>query len=311
MTSLILGLFFQFLSSADAAQNAPVLCADPSVFHSSILLSICHENASPELTYGVCWSENPEPTIFDAFFLFKSNESSFEFRIMNLKPQTNYQLRFFSLEQNGIATYYAPLQIETIRKLEIGDYYQGGVICYLFKPEDSLYVDWEQHGLIISKEDLGHAAWGMHGQPIADSTSVALGQGSVNTAKIVRQLGTGSASFYAPITSGLRIVHPSAALLCRQYISDGYDDWFLPSKNEWYTVFLKYDSLLVLGLSTSEDYWSSSEVYLTWRFKKDKPRHTKYHHKRAWQTRIRSQSLILYTMSPKKTAILVRAMRYF
>jgi hypothetical protein len=311
MTKMLLALLLSIQNITYAAPTDAVLCADPVIFHSSVLLSICQNQKDEHHAYGVCWSSNPNPTLFDAFTIFSSSEPSFEFRVTNLEPEKQYYLRFFKMTQDGITTYYNPFQIETIRELKLGDYYQGGVICYLFKPKDSLYVPWEQHGLIMSKDDLGYAQWGMRGRPIADSTHVEMGYGRLNTEKILRQFGAVSGSVYSPTTTGMRIIHPCAALLCDQYVSDGYDDWFLPSKGEWYELYLEFDFLTILGLSSHEYYWSSSEVYITWRFRKDKPRHTKSHHRSAWQVRLRARELVVYTITSKKIVGLVRAMRYF
>jgi hypothetical protein len=311
MITILVGLLLNFQILANNASKDAVLCADPAVFHTSVLLSICQAEPDAAYSYGVCWSQNLNPSIFDAFIIFNEQASSFEFRVTNLEPNTIYNLRFFRMDSNGNADYYGAFQIQTTSELKLGDYYQGGIICYIFKPKDSLYVSWEQHGLIMSKEDLGYALWGMHGHPIADSTHVELGYGRLNTEKILRQFGAVSGSVYSPNTSGMRIIHPCAALLCDQYVSDGYDDWFLPNKGEWYELYLEFDFLSVLGLSSTDYYWSSSEVYLTWRFRKDKPRYTKYHHRRAWQVRLRARELVVYTMTPKKNVGVVRAMRYF
>jgi hypothetical protein len=311
MTFLLLGIFLQIIAPNQTKPDDVSLCADPTVFHSSVLLSICNINSNTEFAYGICWSDKADPTIFDAFTIFNSSESSLEFRVTKLEPEKQYYLRFFKMTQDGVARYYNPFQIETIRELQLGDYYQGGIICYFYKPKDSLYVPWEQHGLIMSIDDLGYAQWGMHGRPIADSTNQGMGFGALNTEKILRQLGSVSSTVYSPTTTGMRIIHPCAALLCDQYVSDGYDDWFLPSKGEWYELYLEFDFLTILGLNSMEHYWSSSEVYFTWRFRKDKPRHTTYHHRRAWQVQLRARELVIYTMTPKKNVGLVRAMRYF
>ena len=311
MTSLLFGLFLQIQSLAAVQSSAPFLCADPSIFHSSVLLSICQTELGGDYSYGVCWSANPNPSIFDAFTIFNNKDSSFEFRVSALKPNTNYFFQFFKMDKSGQVTYYAPFQVETIRELKLGDYYQGGIICYIYKEKDSLYIPWEQHGLIISKEDLGYAQWGMHGRPISDSTGLKVGQGKTNTEKIVKQFRSGASTYFAPSLTATSHVNPCAALLCEDYISDGYDDWFLPSRDEWYKLYLEFEFLPALGINPLVDYWTSSEVYFTWRFNKDKPRHTKYHHKRAWQVRVRAKELIVYTMAPKRYSVLVRAMRYF
>lgn len=313
MNAIILSIFLQFQTQVLIASKPLVLCADPTVFQTSVLLSICSENKNTALAYGICWSENPNPSIFDAFTIFNADSNNSEFRAKNLKPETLYYFSFFELDQSGASTYFNAFQVNTLRELKLGDYYQGGNICYLYKPKDSLlYIAGEQHGLIISKEDLGSAYWGQHGIPIADSTSIALGQGKLNSDKIRKQQGGNVASQYASNTTNLRIIYPSAAILCHHYSSDGYSDWFLPSKGEFDALYVEnYNSNTMFGINPNESYWTSSEVFVSFKPDKTKRKETTSNHRRAWQARIRSQNLIFYTMAPKKSSGLVRAMRYF
>jgi hypothetical protein len=313
MTAIILSIFLQFQTQVLNTSKPLALCADPTVIHTSVLLSICSENKNTALAYGICWSENPNPSIFDAFTIFNSDSNNFEFRVKNLKPETQYYFSFFELDQSGASTYFNAFQVSIPRELKIGDYYQGGIICYLYKPKDSLlYIAGEQHGLIISKEDLGYAYWGQYGIPIADSTSIALGQGKINSDKIRKQQGKNVTSQYAPNTTNLRIIYPSAAILSHQYSSDGYSDCFLPSKGELDALYSEnYNSNAMFGINPSESYWTSSGVFISFKLDKTKRKETTSNHRRAWQARIRSQNLIIYTMAPKKSSGLVRAMRYF
>ncbi len=100
--------------------------------------------------------------------------------------------------RNGTTNYFSPFEVQTIRELNLGDYHQGGIVCYIYKPKDSLYVSWEQHGLIISKEDLGYAAWGVHGKPIAGGTAIALGHGKITRKKYSSNLVPFQALFSRP-----------------------------------------------------------------------------------------------------------------
>ena len=75
------------------------------------------------------------------------------------------------------------------------------------------------------------------------NTSTAVGKGKSNTESIVKRLGTGT--YYA-------------AKACSDYTYNGYDDWFLPSKDE---LNLMYTNLCNDGLGNFRNsyYWSSSE----------------------------------------------------
>ena len=109
--------------------------------------------------------------------------------------------------------------------LEIGMYYQGGIIA-------SLKGD---HGSLLLPFDLStNVKWGVV------SDCLATGHyGAENTQRIVEK----NADVY------------SAALLCDQLVCGGYDDWYLPSKDEMDALVGVIDQLGVL-VGT---YWTSSE----------------------------------------------------
>jgi hypothetical protein len=88
------------------------------------------------------------------------------------------------------------------------------------------------------------AQWGAYGTSI-DGTQTNIGSGKRNTQLIVEYLGrTGESG--------------RAAQLCDSLNVDGYDDWFLPSKDE---LNLMYRNLKQKGLGdfSSNWYWSSSQ----------------------------------------------------
>jgi len=118
----------------------------------------------------------------------------------------------------------------------IGQSYHGGIIFYIDGTG--------QHGLIVSTTDIGggNVAWEPGANKVTGATGTANGTGASNTATIVSVLGnTGN----------------YAALICANYSSGGFSDWYLPSKAELNLLFKK--RAFVSGLSGS-NYWSSSEV---------------------------------------------------
>jgi len=73
-----------------------------------------------------------------------------------------------------------------------------------------------------------------------------------NTAAIVAALG--NAEPYANKTD-------YAAKICYDLVLNGYDDWFLPSKDE---LNLMYEQKGVIGGFAGAYYWSSSEYFLNY-----------------------------------------------
>ncbi len=134
------------------------------------------------------------------------------------------------------------------RDLAIGDYYQGGIVGYIFADSDPGYVAGQVHGLIAAKQDLSSAyKWSedteYNGSIVG--TSTALRTGLENTNSIKSHLGASASSY--------------AAGAARDYNGGGYDDWFLPSWNELNKV---RDNRLLIGnfITTAYSvYWTSSE----------------------------------------------------
>lgn len=131
----------------------------------------------------------------------------------------------------------------------IGDYYQGGVIFYL---------DGSGGGLIcaINDQDAGGSGiqWYNGISTTTGATATAVGSGQANTTAIIANQGAGS----------------YAATICDDYTGGGYTDWFLPSQDELYEMYLNkaaIESTAIAnggsGFSTIYWYWSSSEFNYT------------------------------------------------
>jgi len=120
-------------------------------------------------------------------------------------------------------------------KILVGQTYGGGIV---------FYVDGTgKHGLIAATDngEGKRAQWGCYETPI-DETSLAVGSGKDNTAAIVNSCkGPGSAGI--------------AAKICSELVLNGYNDWFLPSKNELNLLYIQKE---LVGYEHGY-YWSSSE----------------------------------------------------
>jgi len=115
---------------------------------------------------------------------------------------------------------------------KLGGSYQGGIVFYLDATG--------KHGLLAATIDQSATdPWFNLSFVATGSTSTT--NGSANTTAIIQAQGN----------SGLY-----AAKLCRDYKGGGFNDWFLPSKDQLNSLYLQKD--LVGGFSNST-YWSSSE----------------------------------------------------
>jgi len=137
--------------------------------------------------------------------------------------------------------------------LAIGDFYQGGVIFHLFADGETGYVAGETHGLIAAVADQSSDIRWDNGpdEPVTTgATGTAIGTGSANTDAIINEQGPTETSY--------------AAGLARAYDGGGYDDWFLPSKDELNKMYQNIGQGNTLGLGNVGDfannyYWSSTE----------------------------------------------------
>ncbi len=146
-----------------------------------------------------------------------------------LIPGTSYTRYVWAYNECGISPEITLTSQTTT--FAIGDYFEGGIIFYI-DPSG-------QHGLIAAESDQSEgAAWGCDYIPIVTSTAIFTGQ--TNTDAILNSCTTAG----------------DAARTCEILILNGYDDWFLPSKDELNQMYLQKS---VIGNFTDGNYWSSSQ----------------------------------------------------
>lgn len=127
--------------------------------------------------------------------------------------------------------------------LAIGDFHEGGVIFYL----DSS----GEHGLACAVIDQGFdIEWGCPSLLSFGAKGLEIGTGKQNTVDILNACNEENI----------------AAALCEQFESNGYDDWFLPSRDELDSLYQHLDIVNETALEqegggilyNGGEYWSSS-----------------------------------------------------
>lgn len=164
------------------------------------------DGSTPITSQGFCFNTSPNPTISNnRVDVPLSNAINFSAKPTELKPMTKYYVKSFAT--NAVGTGYGPEKSFTTLPFAIGDKYGGGVIFYV----DSSGI----HGLVKASRPLTTYVWGCDGIDVT-GTSTAFGSGQANTIAIINACGSAN----------------TAAKACADLVLEGYDDWFLPSKDE-------------------------------------------------------------------------------
>jgi len=124
--------------------------------------------------------------------------------------------------------------------ISIGSSYEGGILAYILLPDDPGYDANVKHGLVAAPANqLSATEWGCAGISTG-GTSTALGTGQANTLAIIAGCSQSA----------------TAARFCNDLESGGYNDWYLPSRDELEKIYRSKD---IIGVFASDRYWSSSE----------------------------------------------------
>jgi len=104
-------------------------------------------------------------------------------------------------------------------------------------------------GLVTTPHDLGQVVWGCMGTPISGADGTAIGTGAQNTLDILSGC----------TESGI------AAKLCADLSLGGYDDWYLPSKDEINELWINAEAVANNGndFVVNIGYWTSTEISAT------------------------------------------------
>jgi len=200
---------------------------------------------------------------FEKYLELEPNTPNKE-QIKNKLYEIDGKRDFAQINRNMYFSDFPRYQVGT--RYEAGMIYQGGIIFYVDKSG--------KHGLIVAAETQGNNVVWSKGNIRVSGTKEKVGSGKDNTDIIVKKLGDGV----------------YAAKLCYDLVLNGYDDWFLPSReelsllyqnlfdievkrlkgdksNEWKDIYAYY----LYGVGYDNDafysdyaYWSSSDEHNTY-----------------------------------------------
>ncbi|MEX0934479.1 MAG: DUF1566 domain-containing protein [Candidatus Saccharimonadales bacterium] len=161
---------------------------------------------------------------------------TFSVSLTGLTAETKYYVRGYATTANG-TSYGSQAEFTTDFAYAIGDTGPaGGLIFFVDINNEYDFTYLESSTVDQSTGD----AWSDNNTTNIPLTSMDLGQGSRNTDVVI----AGSTT--------------SAALTASEYSSNGFTDWFLPSRDE---LNLMYTNLHCQGLGSfaADNYWSSSQ----------------------------------------------------
>ena len=159
------------------------------------------------------------------FFAFALILSGCDNKIPGCTVPTAVNYNPNATEDNGACAFVADFTI--------GQNYGGGIIFYV----DST----GQHGLIAAQTDIGGAIQWYNGTMLTTGAlGTAVGTGQINTTAIVSAQGPGD----------------YAAYKCDTLSLNGYTDWFLPSRDELYLLYIAKSQIAGFGWTY---YWCSTE----------------------------------------------------
>tara|TARA_Y100000589_G_scaffold329363_1_gene375665 strand:- start:1310 stop:1993 length:684 start_codon:yes stop_codon:yes gene_type:complete len=129
--------------------------------------------------------------------------------------------------------------------LQVGDLYQGGMVFYIDESQ--------MHGFISAPSTIGEFEWGCYDVNVIGAEGIAIGSGYQNSIEILNN----DCELYSPEEGEI-----TASQAADAYENEGYSDWYLPSKDELYEMYITIGNGGPdgnIGGFSNGWYWSSSE----------------------------------------------------
>lgn len=211
---------------------------------------------------GVCYSKSPNPTILNNRTEDGAGDVPFSSLITGLESNTTYYVRAYATNSIFSSNIGYGNELSFTTGDVIGDTLFGGIVFYLDGNGGGLVCSFEDQAMssLGPPNPVGAAEWGCSGYDVSGADGIAIGTGFQNTMDIVAYLNA------YPNCSASNPNNLLAARICDNLSLGGYNDWFLPSKDE---LNLMYQNLhlpgggnFYVGTNTSPwgvRYWSSSE----------------------------------------------------
>jgi hypothetical protein len=270
-----------FVTKKQTVPNVSVLNVVSVNYFNCILNFGFHDAGGNQITgYGICISENPNPTILDTkqnAGLYSSNivysepPKQHQFTFNNLKIGTTYHARAYAQNGKGIG-YSTDYEFKTdSRDPLIGQNLYGGVVAYVFKNGDPGYNPNVKHGLISAPvSDVGILTgtfpFSQTFKGYADNTCYCTLDNSISTGTKIGDGKSNTNLLYS--TPCKKLITPSfvsetskgtntAIGIAYNITINGYDDWFIPSLDELSAMYKNRDILKNMN-DTGIKYWTSS-----------------------------------------------------